>query len=80
MYVIIYRQGQQYSQTEVMTMSKKTMDFVKLAKETNAIEELEKQDSYYEEMETKITNELKNLDGWCLKQVYRFILNIQRED
>lgn len=31
-----------------------------------------------EELENAIKNEVKNLDTWQLKQVYRFILNIQR--
>lgn len=33
-----------------------------------------------EDLENAIKNEVKNLDDWCLKQVYRLILNIQRED
>lgn len=31
-----------------------------------------------EDLENAIKNEVKNLDTWQLKQVYRFILNIQR--
>lgn len=31
-----------------------------------------------EDLENAIKSEVKNLDTWQLKQVYRFILNIQR--
>ena len=31
-----------------------------------------------EDLEKAIKNEVKNLDTWQLKQVYRFIINIQR--
>lgn len=31
-----------------------------------------------EDLENAIKNEVKNLDSWQLKQVYRFMVNIQR--